>query len=78
MPVTIQGRLSRLEDRARGRFMAKPGERCICKRSPYYHFTVHGATPAEIQAALPHNREYCPKCGGRCPEVVIDKDDLEA
>jgi len=72
---TIQGRLSRLEQRTRGKFRADPGKNCICKRHGFY-FVVTDATPEEVKKMIPHNREYCPKCGGKLPVVTVDKDDI--
>jgi len=75
--ITIQGRLSQLEKRARGRFRADPGQPCICPRHGYYFISMD-ATPEEVKAAIPDSREYCPKCGGKYPEILIDRDDLKA
>lgn len=74
--MTIQSKLSQLEKRARERFKAAPDKQCRCKYHGYYFVATDG-TPEDVKAVLPHNIEYCPKCGGHLPIVTIDMIELK-
>ncbi len=74
--MTIQSKLSQLEKRARERFSTHPEKDCKCRYHGYYFVAIDG-TPEDVKKVLPHNVEYCPKCGGKLPVVSIDMQDLQ-